>query len=77
MGIDRVASVCSLARNLRDAIDPARIDITVNAAQLKLVIDTFLEVATPPHHQKHADVQARTVMGVTAAVSEMERGRGR
>ncbi len=76
MAIDRVASVCAMARYMRDAIDPAQIDTKVNAAQLRLVIDTLLELATPPHHQKLVDGAARSVMGMVTPIEAAERVRG-
>lgn len=74
MAIDHVASVAAMARNLRDAIDPKQIDTKVNSAALRLLIDTYLELAVPI--PKVADSAARTVMGMMTAVDQAEKARG-
>lgn len=79
---DRLASTVALARALLQGVDPCPqvIDLKVNKAQLKLVLETFIEEcgarpspvrnALPsPTGEARADAARKTVAGHLAAVA--------
>jgi hypothetical protein len=75
MPIDRVASIVASARTMRMACDPSVVDIKVNAAQLALILDTFIDVAAPPTNMKLTDAAARAVGGRTVEITNAAKAR--
>lgn len=65
---DRVASVLSLARRVRDGIDARRLTTEVQSAELQLLLDTLIMLGTPKSVDRTADAHAKTVAQSLAAL---------
>lgn len=61
---DHTASVVSLARALRGALDESKEMTSIKTASLALVLDTFVHIGQPSEHEKMTETAGRTVAGM-------------
>ena len=63
MPINRTANMVNLAKAELLALDPQAIDVKVNAATFRLLMNWIVEVGEPPKAPDFRDTAARTVLG--------------
>lgn len=73
---DRIATTVNLAKSIRMGLDKSTIETPVQTETLRLLLDTLIDLGTPPAVQKVAEGASRTVLGrVTAIDGVADRGR--